>query len=69
MQCPQTLFEDSNALSIQLFSDVEVTHRTLGLIDETEAAGQGVPDHGEVGVLFRLQSTDRFGCNSIHRNE
>jgi len=44
MQCPQTLFEDSKALSIQLLSDVEVTHRPLGLVDETEAASHGLPD-------------------------
>jgi len=69
MQCPQTLFEDSKAFSIQLLSDVKVTHGSLGFVHEAKATGQGLPDHGEVGILFCFQSTDRFGCYSIHCNE
>jgi len=69
MQCPQTVFKDSKGLSIQLLSDVKVTHGPLGLIDESEAVGQSLPDQGEVGVLLGLQSTHRFGCSSIHCNE
>ena len=56
MQCPQTLFEDSKAFSIQLLSDVKVTHGSLGFVHEAKATGQGLPDHGEVGILFCFQS-------------
>jgi len=61
MEHPQTLFENSEGLSLQL--------GTLGLIHKAETTSQGFPNRGEVAVLFRLQSTYRFGCSSIHRNE
>jgi len=69
MQHPQALFENSEGLSLQLLSHVEATHGTFGLINEAETTSQGFPDHGEIAVLFRLHSTYRFGCSSIHRNE
>jgi len=69
MEHPQTLFENSEGLSLQLIPHVETTHSTFGLIHETESTSQGFPDGGEVAVLFRLQSTYRFGCCSIHCNE
>jgi len=69
MEHPQTLFDNSEGLSLQLLSHVEATHRTFGLIQEAETTSQGFPNRGEVAVLFRFQSTYRFGCCSIHRNE
>jgi len=69
MEHPQALFENSEGLSLQLLSHVEATHGTLGLTHEAETTSQGFPDRGEITVLFRLQSTYRFGCCSIHRHE
>jgi len=69
MEHPQALFENSDGLSLQLLSHVEATHCTFGLIHEAKPTSQGFPDRGGTAVLFRLQSTYRFGCCSIHRHE
>jgi len=42
MEHPQTMFENSEGLSLQLLSHVEATHGTFGLIHEAETTSQGV---------------------------